>query len=64
MLKSMLASMLAPLLGTLVLAGGFYLLYLAFLKSHPVQGVGGGALVLLGMWLIVRARRADVGTRR
>jgi hypothetical protein len=63
MLKSLLASMLAPLMGVLVLSGGFYLLFLAFLHSNSVQGVGGGTLVLLGMWLITRARRADTGTR-
>ena len=58
MLKSVLSAVFAPLLGILTMGGGFYLLYLAFLDGLPLPGLGGGILILLGAWLMARARRA------
>lgn len=58
MLKSVLNAVFAPILGILTLGAGFYLLYLAFLNDQPLPGIGGGILILLGAWLMVRARRA------
>ena len=58
MLKSVLNAIFAPILGILTMGGGFYLLYLAFLNGNPLPGFGGGILILLGAWLMVRARRA------
>ena len=58
MLKSALNAVFAPLLGILTMGGGFYLLYLAFLDGRPLPGFGGGILILLGAWLMARARRA------
>ncbi|MCZ6535110.1 MAG: hypothetical protein O6914_03945 [Chloroflexi bacterium] len=63
MLKWLLDSILGPLAGAGVLAGGFYSLYLAFLNSNALQGAVGGALILLGMWLVTRARRIKTGPR-
>lgn len=59
MLKFVLNSLFAPLLGVLTMGAGFYLLYLAFLNDQPLPGVGGGIFILLGAWLMVRARRID-----
>ncbi len=61
MLKRLLYSALAPLLGLAVLMGGFYLLYLAFLQSKALWGVAGGGLVLLGAWLVAKARETRAG---
>lgn len=58
MLKSILNAIFAPLLGVLTMGAGFYLLYLAFLNGNPLPGIGGGILILLGAWLMARARRA------
>ena len=58
MLKFVLNAIFAPLLGVLTMGAGFYLLYLAFLNGQPLPGIGGGILILLGAWLMVRARRA------
>lgn len=58
MLKSILNAIFAPILGILTMGGGFYLLYLAFLNGQPLPGVGGGILILLGAWLMARARRS------
>lgn len=58
MLKSVLNAIFAPILGILTMGGGFYLLYLAFLNGNPLPGIGGGILILIGAWLMVRARRA------
>ena len=57
MLKSVLNAVFAPLLGILTIGAGFYLLYLAFLDGLPLPGFGGGILILLGAWLMARARQ-------
>ncbi len=57
MLKSVLNAVFAPILGILTMGAGFYLLYLAFLDGRPLPGFGGGILILLGAWLMARARR-------
>ena len=61
MLKSVLNAIFAPILGILTLGAGFYFLYVGFLNGQPLPGFGGGILILLGAWLIVRARRGPGG---
>ena len=61
MVKRMAEGVFSSLLGIGALLGGFYLLYLGFLNSELLPGVGGGAAILLGMWLITRARRMNAG---
>ncbi len=51
------------IIGLGILFGGFWLLYLAFLNSNLLQGVGGGGMVLLGMGIMARARRPIPGSR-
>ena len=57
-MKYVLNAIFAPILGILTMGAGFYLLYLAFLNGQPLPGIGGGILILLGTWLMVRARRS------
>lgn len=61
MLKRLADALISSLLGLGVFGLGLWLLYLAFLNSNVVQGVGGGLLVLLGMWLMTRARGLHTG---
>ena len=61
MLRRLTDTLVSSLLGMGVLVVGFWLLYLAFLNANALQGIGGGALVLLAMWLITRARKPSRG---
>ena len=42
---------------------GFWLLYQGFSRPAPVLAVLGGAVVLLGMYLMVQARKSDPSYR-
>ncbi len=53
----MLGFLLGQAIGVIAVAGGFWLLYLAFLRSNVLFGVAGGALILGGMWVMARSRR-------
>ena len=57
LLKRLADVILSRLLGIGFLGIGFWLLYLAFLNSNAEEGVGGGLLILLGMWFISRFRK-------
>ena len=61
MLRRLTDTLISSLLGMGVLVGGFWLLYLAFLNANVLQGIGGGAMALLGMWFITRARKPSRG---
>ena len=62
MLKALLKSFLARLLGYGVLTLGFWLLFRGFLSPNVPLAVLGAAMILGGMYLIVSARRADPAT--
>ena len=62
MLKALLKSFLARLLGYGVWALGFWLLFRGFLRPNVPLAVLGGAMILGGMYLIVSARRVDPAT--
>lgn len=57
-LRRLARLVLGQVLGLAAFAGGFWLLFLAFLNSIPLIGVLGGALMLAGMWLMASSRRA------
>ena len=62
MLKALLKSFLARLLGYGVLTLGFWLLFRGFLRPNVPLAVLGAAMILGGMYLIVSARRVDPAT--
>ena len=57
MLKTIGRGLLGRLLAYSVLALGFWLLFQGFLRPNVFLGVLGGAMILVGMYLIVALRR-------
>ena len=49
---------LGQVVGIVAVGGGFWLLYLAFLRANVLYGIVGGLLILGGMWVMARSRRA------
>ena len=63
-MKHLIAGVFSSVLGMGALFGGFYLLYLGFLRSDVVIGIVGGIAIPLGTWLTSRARKTQTGSRR
>ena len=55
-MNRVLRPLLGQTLGLGLLFGGFWLLYLGFQRPSAGLGVLGGALILAGMWALVRVR--------
>ena len=53
-------SIFGRLLSAAVVLAGFYLLWLGFMESNILKAVLGGALILLGLYLMVSSRRREV----
>ncbi len=56
--QAFLGMLLGQAAGIIAVGGGFWLLYLAFLRSNVLYGIAGGVLILGGMWVMAYARRA------
>ena len=60
MIRQFLCKVAGSVLGIAALLGGFYMLYLAFLNRNlgatSVRGLLGGAMILIGMFIMVKAR--------
>ena len=56
--RGVVKGLIGRVLGIGMLFGGFWLLYLGFLRSNPLLGLLGAGTVLLGMTVLVRARRS------
>ncbi len=57
MLRILAKSVLGQFAGLGLFAGGFWLLFEAFQNNHPLLGLLGGVMMILGMWLMAHARR-------
>ena len=55
--KGLVKDLMGSGLGLGMLFGGFWLLYLGFLRPNPFLGLLGGGTILLGMTILVRVRR-------
>ena len=56
--RGVVKGLIGRVLGIGMLFGGFWLLYLGFLRPNPFLGVLGVGTFLLGMTVLVRARRS------
>ena len=59
MLKLLAKGLFGRLLSYAAFSLGFWLLYQGFSRPNAVLAVLGGAVVLLGMYLMVQARKSD-----
>ena len=63
MLKLLAKGLLGRLISYAAFSLGFWLLYQGFSRPSAVLAVLGGAVVLLGMYLMVQARKSDPSYR-
>ena len=59
MLKLLAKGLFGRLLSYAAFSLGFWLLYQGFSRPSPILAVLGGGVVLLGMYLMVQARKSD-----
>ena len=59
MLKLIAKSFLGQFVGVGLFAGGFWLLFKALEDSNIPIGILGGAMILLGMWVMTMVRRSQ-----
>ena len=63
MLKLLAKGIFGRLLSYAAFTLGFWLLYQGFSRPSPAMAVIGGAVVVLGMYLMVQARKSDPSYR-
>lgn len=59
MLKLLAKGLFGRLLSYAAFTLGFWLLYQGFSRPSPAMAIIGGAVVVLGMYLMVQARKSD-----
>jgi hypothetical protein len=63
-LKILAKGLFGRLLGYAAFGLGFWLLFLSFSRSNPLLGVLGAIAVLVAMYLMVLAKKANPATQR